>query len=53
MAMGLVFFASYMWGQNEDDVFRYSYQESLGSARTMGMGGAFGALGARSLLPHG
>ena len=46
MAMGLVFFTSYMWGQNEDDVFRYSYQESLGSARTMGMGGAFGALGA-------
>lgn len=46
MALGLVFFASHTWGQNEDDVFRYSYQESLGSARTMGMGGAFGALGA-------
>jgi hypothetical protein len=46
MALGLAFCASYTWSQNEDDVFRYSYQESLGSARTMGMGGAFGALGA-------
>ncbi|MDO7740126.1 MAG: hypothetical protein MUP94_00430, partial [Flavobacteriales bacterium] len=46
MALGLVFFASHTWAQNEDDVFRFSYQESLGSARTMGMGGAFGALGA-------
>ena len=35
-----------LWSQNEQDVFRYSYQEALGSARTMGMGGAFGALGA-------
>ncbi|MGY8940814.1 MAG: OmpP1/FadL family transporter [Flavobacteriales bacterium] len=33
-------------GQNEEDIFRYSYLEALGSARSMGMGGAFGALGA-------
>jgi hypothetical protein len=42
----IVFNASPFWGQNEQDVFRYSYQEALGSARTMAMGGAFGALGA-------
>ena len=38
------------WGpigiQNEIDILRYSYQEALGSTRTMAMGGAFGALGA-------
>ena len=32
--------------QNEIDILRYSYQEHLGTARTMSMGGAFGALGA-------
>ena len=32
--------------QNEIDILRYSYQESLGTARSMSMGGAFGALGA-------
>ncbi|MDA1336489.1 MAG: outer membrane protein transport protein [Bacteroidetes bacterium] len=32
--------------QNEIDILRYSFQESLGSTRTMAMGGAFGALGA-------
>ena len=37
---------SCLLGQNEVDIFRYSFTESLGSARTMGMGGAFGALGA-------
>jgi hypothetical protein len=35
-----------MPAQNEIDILRYSYQESLGSTRTMAMGGAFGALGA-------
>ena len=35
-----------MPAQNEIDIMRYSYQESLGSTRTMAMGGAFGALGA-------
>ncbi|MAI24196.1 MAG: hypothetical protein CL828_09075 [Crocinitomicaceae bacterium] len=34
------------WAQNEIDILRYSYQETLGSTRTMAMGGAFGALGA-------
>ena len=52
MRARLVFFgvltswASCLLGQNEIDIFRYSFTESLGSARTMGMGGAFGALGA-------
>ncbi len=35
-----------IWTQNEIDILRYSYQESLGSTRTMAMGGAYGALGA-------
>lgn len=35
-----------VWGQNEEDVFRYSQLESLGSVRSMAMGGAYGALGA-------
>ncbi len=34
------------FGQNEEDVLRYSTFEVLGSARYMGLGGAFGALGA-------
>ena len=34
------------YAQNEIDILRYSYQEALGSTRTMAMGGAFGALGA-------
>lgn len=38
--------ANRLWAQNEIDILRYSYQESLGSTRTMAMGGAFGALGA-------
>jgi hypothetical protein len=42
----LSFWTSCLFGQNETDIFRYSFTESLGSARTMGMGGAFGALGA-------
>jgi len=37
---------SAVMGQNETDIFRYSFTESLGTARSMGMGGAFGALGA-------
>ena len=32
--------------QNEADVLRFSYTQPLGSVRTMGMGGAYGALGA-------
>lgn len=32
--------------QNESDVLRYSWIDPLSSARVMGMGGAFGALGA-------
>ena len=32
--------------QNETDVLRYSWTESLGSIRTTGMGGAYGSLGA-------
>lgn len=32
--------------QNETDVLRYSWVDPLGSSRTMGLGGSFGALGA-------
>ena len=32
--------------QNETDVLRYSWTESLGSIRSTGMGGAYGSLGA-------
>jgi hypothetical protein len=51
MILGLLIACLSAWstqlhGQNETDVFRYSFTESLGSTRTMGMGGAFGALGA-------
>ncbi len=38
--------ASQASGQNEIDILRYSYQEALGTTRTMSMGGAYGALGA-------
>jgi len=44
-----LFLGSFAWqanAQNEIDILRYSYQESLGTARSMSMGGAFGALGA-------
>ena len=37
---------STLHAQSEVDALRYSYQEPLGSARFMSMGGAFGALGA-------
>ena len=47
LLLGLIStWTSCLLGQNEVDIFRYSFTESLGSARTMGMGGAFGALGA-------
>lgn len=32
--------------QNEVDAIRYSFQQTPGTARTLGMGGAFGAVGA-------
>lgn len=32
--------------QNSDDIFRYSYRDVFGSARTMGLSGAWGAAGA-------
>lgn len=34
------------FGQNEEDVLRYSWLDPLSSTRVMAMGGAFGALGA-------
>lgn len=37
--------ATSLSAQNELDALRYSYREPLGTARFMGMGGAFGALG--------
>lgn len=43
-----LFVASFVYesnAQNELDALRYSFKEPLGTARYMGMGGAFGALG--------
>lgn len=45
-SIGLVLCASIAWGQNELDVLRYSDTDFFGSARTEGMAGSFGALGA-------
>jgi hypothetical protein len=36
----------YTYAQNEQDVLRYSQNKIFGSARVLGVGGAFGALGA-------
>lgn len=35
-----------LWGQQASDVLRYSYLQPGGTARALGAGGAFGALGA-------
>ena len=40
------FFSKSVLAQNEADVFRYSKRNQLGSVRTMGLSGAYGALGA-------
>lgn len=39
-------FSSWMMGQNEVDALRYSLRQTPVTARSLGMGGAFGALGA-------
>ena len=41
-----LFSSSVLFAQNDDDALRYSMLTFGGSARSMGMGGAFGALGA-------
>lgn len=41
-----IFCAGQVFSQNESDVLRYSYLQPGGSARYLGAGGAFGALGA-------
>lgn len=48
LALGLAFVmgGASTLAQNEADVLRFSYTQPLGSVRTMGMGGAYGALGA-------
>ena len=48
LALGLVFMMGGVstMAQNEADVLRFSYTQPLGSVRSMGMGGAYGALGA-------
>ena len=43
--IGMMCFAQ-AWAQNATDVFRYSQQFNLGTARSQGVGGAFGAVGA-------
>jgi len=40
------FFFLSLLGQNEEDALRYSYLQFGGTARYIGVGGAFGALGA-------
>ncbi len=35
-----------VWAQNEEDVLRYSNTQLVGTARYMGLGGAYGAVGA-------
>lgn len=42
----LLFSHNTLSAQNETDVLRYSWTESLGSIRSTGMGGAYGSLGA-------
>ena len=44
--LSILFFQDTSLAQNEVDVLRYSIKQPTGSIRTMGMGGAFGALGA-------
>ncbi len=41
-----VFCAVFAFGQSDVDVFRYSFLQPGGTARTMALGGAFGAIGA-------
>ena len=41
----LLVFAGNLWSQSIDDAYRYSRSELNGTARYIGMSGAFGALG--------
>lgn len=43
LAMGC--FATTVWGQSAIDAYRFSQPDLKGTARSLGMGGAFGALG--------
>ena len=45
-ALAFSFLNNTLSAQNETDVLRYSWTESLGSIRSTGMGGAYGSLGA-------
>lgn len=45
LGTGLWFAPNFLSAQNENDVLRYSTYEALGSARFIGMGGAFSTLG--------
>ena len=45
LSIWLLFVSALLHGQSEVEALRYSYQLPLGSARSMSMGGAFGALG--------
>ncbi|NNE55641.1 MAG: hypothetical protein HKN32_06450, partial [Flavobacteriales bacterium] len=46
MFLGMLCLQSTAWSQNELDALRYSMYDITGTARYIGMGGAFGALGA-------
>ncbi|MBP7512141.1 MAG: hypothetical protein KA981_09435 [Bacteroidia bacterium] len=57
IAIGLSVVCLNVYAQNQDDIFRYSQSGLVGSARTLGLGGAWGAagadLGAASINPAG
>ena len=57
IAIGLSVVCLQLSAQNQDDIFRYSQQGLIGSARTLGLGGAWGAagadMGAASVNPAG
>jgi hypothetical protein len=45
LCFGLIFIASFLFGQNQIDALRYMQTIYGGTARSVSMGGAFGALG--------
>lgn len=45
LAFAFIFSLTTMYGQGEMDAYKFSRNDLKGSARAMGMGGAFGALG--------
>lgn len=46
ISLSLIFSSITLWGQGVDEAYLLSKENSFGTARSMGMGGSFGALGA-------